>query len=161
MSIVVEDKALLSRAVQAKGQARRSLWEKIAENRKKYLPIVHGWREALEADGWSIEKTYGHEPVEHAWSAKKDGFSVQGLARPISNEDGKVCSPEIHIWGPDGLAIAVPDEYTMQGLIERLRWCSFCPAKNVGTVRVAFANRVCESCLPEARKKYEFYGWNR
>ena len=154
-----DDKQLLSDAAGSQGHRRKVLWQRVGEARKKWLPIVHKWRTDLQADDWAIQPTYQHEPVEHSWKATKDGFIVMGLARPIPSPDGTVPKPDINIWGPDGLAIEVPDQYSMSELIIRTRMCSVCGARDVATVRVAFANRTCEECRPKLAAKLERPGW--
>lgn len=65
----------------------------------------------------------------------------------------------ISIWCPEGIAIAVPLVYDFETIKELVNRCGKCGAEGVKTKRVAFANRVCESCLPEARKQLEKPGW--
>lgn len=140
----------LSQAIVAKGERRRALWQSIEKHRiETMLPVVHRWREALAADGWSVVPTYGHEPVEHAWSASRDGFKIMGLARPIPGKDGTCPQPDLHAWGPDGAAIELPDEYDFENMKARMGRCDQCGKEPVETKRYAFANRCCAECGPK------------
>lgn len=141
----------LDAAIVATGGRRKALWDAIAEHRKaKMLPAVNGWREALAADGWSLRPTYdGHEPLEHAWSATRDGFRISGLARPIPGRDGSKPKPDLNAWGPDGAAIDLPVEYNFDAIKASLLRCGECGKEPVETKRYAFANRCCADCAPK------------
>ena len=47
--------------------------------------LCEQWRNAAVADGWSIEPTYEHEPQEHAFRLRRDGFVVQGLINLVQD----------------------------------------------------------------------------
>ena len=55
------------------------------------------------ADGWEIRATYDKESIERAVSLTKNGWSMSVINKPSHRS--------IHIWGPDKLAVKVPDEY--------------------------------------------------
>lgn len=136
------------------------LWVAKEVERRSFVGLAHKWREAAIADGWAAEPTYGdHEPLEHAWKLRREGFTIQGLSRPGS--DKMLPDAAVSIWGPDGLAIKAPLEYDMAAIRRGAETCSECGSYPVATQRVAFANRVCAECAPAARKKYETPGWNR
>lgn len=135
-----------------------ALWEAKEAERRTFVERAHKWREAAIADGWQAEPTYGdHEPLEQAWKLRRDGFTIQGLSRPGS--DKMLPSADVHIWGPDGLAIEPPAEYDFAAIVRGSQTCSECGAHPVTTERVAFANRVCAECAPDARRRYETPGW--
>lgn len=116
------------------------------------------WRIAALADGWSNEPTYQHEAIDRASTLRKDGFIAQIIARP----EDKVFKPigSIAIWGPDGLAIDIDNEYNWDKIQANLRLCMDCKRGDVETQRVGFAGRVCVECLPAARKRDEYAGWS-
>ena len=65
----------------------------------------------------------------------------------------------VHIWGPDGLQIKVPAVYSFDAVKTATRICQYCSATDVDTVRVGFAGRCCEKCLPAKRAEIETPGW--
>src|SRR5580693_7596139 len=75
------------------------LWEKIVEARKSLIAAALAWREAAIVDGWESRATYQHEDELTAFRLTKEGFVIQGLARPATTE--MVGSGELHGWGPD------------------------------------------------------------
>ena len=117
---------------------------------------VTSWREAAVADGWIIRPTYRHEPVESAATLDKDGFKAMLLARPATKTRRNW--NDVHVWGPDGLAIDPPKEYSMDALIAGLRQCHYCSADDVDTTRYLFAGRCCLKCRKSLR---EPAGWTR
>ncbi len=117
------------------------------------------FRLAAAADGWAIRPTYGHEPVEQAFTGERDGYAMQGLARPGSEKF--LPSGEISLWCPSGIAISpVPVVYPgFAALAALARRCPQCGAEDIETTRVAFANRACLTCAPALRAKLERPGW--
>ncbi|HUW08396.1 MAG TPA: hypothetical protein VM537_01645 [Anaerolineae bacterium] len=133
-------------------------------NDPKEIERVRRFVAAAVADGWEIAPTYQSEDVSRAARLTKDGFVMQTIMR--EDEDGrphawsrKGTEASISIWGPDGLGVDVPLEYDGDLIRSWTRKCGECGATDVDTKRVAFANRVCNACLPAARKKYEKPGW--
>lgn len=121
------------------------------------LVEIRKWRDAAIADGWDHAPTYApHEEEDRACRLKRDGFVVQTITR---EELAKLAS--IHAWGPDDLQVSVPDEYSMEALVKNLRRCNDCGAVDVETQRTGFAGRVCNTCLPAAKKRDEFPGWTK
>jgi hypothetical protein len=133
-------------------------FQRLVELRTENLRLCNEWRQAAEADGWQFTPTYQHEPVEHAFRGNREGFSIQGIARP--NGPGKTPEASIHIWGPDGLAIKPPLCYNMDKIRAGARRCGYCSAEDVDTVRVGFAGRCCLTCEPTIRPHIETPGWN-
>lgn len=134
-------------------------------NDKEYERVVKFRTEAIK-DGWTYEPTYGnHESWESHCSLSKNDFKMSISTRTtetsfILKKGGKwKYEADIHIWGPDGLAIEPPKEYNMGEIIKGLKKCSWCETEDVETQRVAFANRVCKKCLPAAQKQLEYPGW--
>jgi len=123
------------------------------------------WAKAAVADGWTWQPIYSGE-VQNGKEADldfgcirltKDGFAVQMYRR-----NQKRCGLEVatYGWGPDRLAIKLPDTYDMEKIRKATTICSNCG--NVGeTVRVGFAGRVCHACRKLLAPKIEFLGWDR
>ena len=133
------------------------LWGEIVEARKVLIAKALAWREAAMADGWESRPIYQHEDELTAFRLTRDGFVVQGLARPEG--ELSVGSGEIHCWGPDGLHIPVGEVYDWGNLNRAVETCGYCSAHPVKTTRVGFAGRCCEACLPRMRKQIETPGW--
>ena len=129
------------------------------------LEEVRRWRAAALADGWSVEPTYKHAPVEQAANLNRDGFHVLLIARPKESKPAWMTSPKdeasLAVWGPDGLAISVDPGtgYSMAALQAGLRTCGYCMQADRDTRRVGFAGRCCSECLPAVHKRVEFPGW--
>ena len=113
------------------------------------------WREALVADGWQSEPLHTG-PADDSARYCRDGFVVHVYTQPVP----RGWRVSLTAWGPDRLALHLPDEYDFAAITRALRRCDFCDAEEVDTERVAFANRSCKSCLAAARHKMEFRGWN-
>ena len=135
-------------------------------NREQYEAAI-AYRLAAMADGWKCLPTYGdHEPVERAAKLTREGFTMSIISRSSHDPDHQHPGPvwhyeaNVHIWGPDGLAIAPPPAYDWNAIIASVRHCNYCNANDVDTKRVGFAGRCCDKCLPEQKKKLEFPGWN-
>jgi hypothetical protein len=133
------------------------LWEKIVEARKALIAAALAWREAAIADGWESRPTYQQEDEMTAFRLTRDGFIIQGLARPES--ELSVGSGELSGWGPDGLHIPVGEIYDWNALKTAVETCGYCGAHPVKTERVGFAGRCCEACLPAMRERIETPGW--
>lgn len=133
------------------------LWFRIVEARKVLIAAALAWREAAMADGWESRPTYQHEDELTAFRLTRDGFVVQGLARPTTGEF--VGTGEIHCWGPDGLHIPAGEIYDWAELQRAVKTCGYCGAHPVWPVRVGFAGRCCPACLPAMRKAIETPGW--
>ena len=158
----LKDHPSLNEAVSARGQKRKRLWKEVATHRiEKMLPIVHCWREILIEDGWALEPTYRHEPLEHAWGTRKDGFLIRGLARPIPGPHGTYPRPDLTAWGPDGMQIILPGEYDWEEIRRAVRTCIACGKTNVDTQRYSFAGRCCADCRPEMARIHEKPGWTK
>lgn len=133
-------------------------------NNIEHLQRVQKFRDDAVKDGWSIKPTYfPHESVESASTLSKDGFVMSILTRTedlIKYPNVKnLYEAEISIWGPDGLAIEVPDHYDMELIKKNMHKCSQCGKFVDETVRYSFAGRCCKDCLPVLREKYEKPGW--
>lgn len=121
---------------------------------------VAAFRDAAITDGWNARPTYKIEGQDRACTLERDGFTIMLISRADATREGKMLYfASISIWGPDGLAIEPPTEYSFDEIRARVRWCSECGEKNVDTMRVGFAGRVCSKCLPAAKKKHEYPGW--
>lgn len=151
------DSPRLKEAIQTR---RREVWAAVTAYRKPLMAVVHAYRHALADDGWQVLPTYGHEPVERAWRAYRDGFIISGLCRVDEHGNPKGC-PELCGWGPDGLAINIPKAYSFAAIKAATLQCGVCGAEGVETERVAFANRSCAACAPGLRKQIETPGWTQ
>ena len=144
------------------GRRTPEAWKRI-ERARLAGPVAaaNEFRVDAEADGWIFAKTYGHEPVEHAFKGRREGYVLLGIARPGSKN--LLPTGSISAWGPDGLALSpIPVLYPGLDVLKTLaRHCPECGAKDVDTVRVAFANRCCEQCAPKLRAKLEKPGWTK
>lgn len=134
-----------------------ALWNEIVETRKGLIAKALAWREAAMADGWESRPTYQHEDEIMAFRLTRDGFVVQGLARPET--ELSVGVGEINCWGPDGLHIPTGEDYDWKSLNKAIETCGYCGAHPVKTERVGFAGRCCVECLPEMRRRIETPGW--
>jgi hypothetical protein len=133
-------------------------------NNIERLRHVQKFRDDAVKDGWSIKPTYfPHESVDSASSLSKDGFSMLILTRThdlIKYPNVKnLYEVEISIWGPDGLAIEVPDYYDMELIKKNMYKCKHCGKFVVETVQYSFAGRCCKDCLPALKEKFEKPGW--
>lgn len=132
-------------------------------NNIKHLQQVQKFRDNAVKDGWSIKPIYDHESVESASSLSKDGFSMLILTRTHDLNKypnvKNIYEVDVSIWGPDGLAIEVPDHYDMQKIIDGMWFCKHCGKTDVDTFRYSFAGRCCKDCLPAMREKHERPGW--
>lgn len=117
------------------------------------------FRNAAVADGWICKPTYGEdENMLSAASLDKDGFHMSIIS--CEHEDTKwKYEVNISIWGPDGLAIKVPEKYDFASIQAGLRTCNVCNATDVDTQRYSFAGRCCAACRPEMARKTEYPGW--
>ena len=133
------------------------LWDKIVEARRSLIAAALAWREAAIADGWESRPTYQHEDELSAFRLTREGFVIQGLARPATATT--VGSGELSGWGPDGLHIPVGETYDWNALKLAVETCGYCARYPVKTARVGFAGRSCEECLPTMRARIETPGW--
>lgn len=130
-------------------------------NSLDHLESVKQFRDAAVADGWDLKPTYKNEDIDRASSLTKDGFKMSIISRDNTEKNYKYkFEAEISIWGPDGISIPTPELYDFELIRNGLTSCPVCGAKDVKTVRVAFANRACEVCAPALREKLETPGWN-
>lgn len=128
---------------------------------------VVAWRDAAMTDGWKLESVYSDEPAISYGRITKDGYKGNVCARVTSEMKTRIkhhtnkwaFNSEIHLWGPDGLAITAPFPYSWSAILSNATKCDECEEVGVVTLRVAFCQRVCATCLPTARAKYETPGW--
>jgi hypothetical protein len=134
------------------------LWGTIVLARKALIAKAVVWHAAAIADGWNSRPTYSHEPEEQAFTLSREGFLVQGLARPCTSDT--VGSGQLTCWGPDGLSIPVGEIYDWPAIQAGLTTCENCGTTGVETFRAAFVNRGCADCLPAMKAALETPGWN-
>jgi hypothetical protein len=128
-------------------------------NDESILHGVRAFRDAAVADGWMIMPRYEYESVDSSSYLEREGFHVAMVTRTRSPLENYQYEASIHIWGPDGLAVEVPEYYAMEAIREGLRRCRWCRQLVEQTVRVSFATRVCEACRPAAQQQLEYRGW--
>lgn len=111
------------------------------------------WRKALLADGWLPEPIYADEYSDTV-SARftRDGYNVSIFCKPDALSDSMSC------WGPDDLAITLPDTYDFDAIKTGAELCTSC-GKRGKTVRIGFAGRVCPPCRKELAPSIEAPGW--
>ena len=131
-------------------------------NDKTIVDAAAAWRDAAIEDGWTPEPMYPKdEDISQSCRLTKDGFVAQILTRELNIQGGRYkYQAEVHAWGSDDLAIAVPFVYPGFDVLKALmKRSNYCGTENVDTQRVNFAGRCCETCLPEQRRLTEFPGW--
>ena len=122
---------------------------------------IQTWVKDASADGWELNPTYDNEPVDFAATLKRDGFTARIILREFVNKaTGRIYMDySIHVWGPDGLQIAVPVTYSWESVYRALDICLECGRDSEHVQRVGFAGRCCDACAPAARKRDERAGW--
>jgi hypothetical protein len=127
-------------------------------NKDEDYELVNNWFNAAVNDGWDAQPTYpGHETVDVAAKLTKERFVASILRR---KRTGKwKFEANVHLWGPDGLAITPPKEYNWEEIKKSLRVCHNCHKEDVDTVRYSFAGRCCKECLSEMQRIHEYPGW--
>jgi len=134
------------------------IWQEIVEARQLLINAALKWRNDAIADGWTCSPTYNKESMDRAFTLDHpSGFKAMGIARPADKDS--MGEGVINVWGPDGMTVSSGRTYDFKKLQAGLRICSVCRTTDVDTVRVGFANRVCNTCLPEAVKRLEYPGW--
>jgi hypothetical protein len=127
---------------------------------ERRLTAVRQWVADAVADGWTIEPTYGSEPVERAARLAREGWVILALMRDNRDRSqGAGFEASINVWGPDGLSIEAPPFYDFATLKTGLTTCALCKAIEVETQRYSFAGRCCAACRPAAAAKYEQGNW--
>ena len=108
--------------------------------------LVKTWAEAAIADGWKSEPMYTNST---------DKFKL--------HRDGFIChvyyGDNIAVWGPDGLALEIPDTYNWDELVANLKLCAYCGDMVYRPVRLGFAGRACIECRVKLVDKIEYPGW--
>lgn len=110
------------------------------------LEDARAWREAAIRDGWTITPLYHGADIDRSARLTKRGFVALII-------DGSLI-----MWGPDGLAIEVPRQYSWIAIVAGLSVCEKC-GREGKTVRLGFAGRVCPECRNRLAPKVEYRGW--
>jgi len=110
------------------------------------------WIEACLADGWESKKIYPSNKNSESVKMTKAGFMLD-----IFGDDSLMSG--MYAWGPDGLTLALPEDYDWPTIQSAVNICSKC-GKIGPTVRLAFANRVCAECREKLKAEYEYPGWD-
>ena len=104
------------------------------------------WIESCTADGWQVLEVDGHFT-----KLFREGYIIHVYSKSI-------CGESVSAWGPDQLALELPEEYDWETIQVNVNHCSECDY--IGhTVRLGFANRVCPECRVRLIDKYEYPGW--
>jgi hypothetical protein len=131
----------------------------LAQYRVEAIEACHRWRIAAEADGWTVAPTYGHEPIEQAWVATREGFKAMGIARPLGAFGSKLPVAKLDLWAPDGLIVLPMPVYDWDEIKRRAEQCMTCGSGPTRTFRVGFVERHCGICVDAARRSVERPGW--
>jgi hypothetical protein len=121
------------------------------------LAQIIKWRDDAIADGWTIEPAYKRtdgtvgEPIETASHLAKDSWVALVFSR---SEKG--C--HISVWHR-GLAVDVPEEYSVDELEHNTHICSYCKGYFAETVSIGFAGRCCKKCREKHVASVEYPGW--
>lgn len=117
------------------------------------------YREAAKADGWDCKPTYEDmESVECAARLTREGYVMSIITR--KNVGKWKYQATVHIWNPGGAAVMPPATYSWEEINANSTKCHFCQTSGVKLFGVGFAGLACGTCLPAARKKLEYGGWN-
>jgi hypothetical protein len=129
------------------------------QRRLAKLDELRAWRDAAVADGWTLAPTYTSESVERACRLTRDGYTVSILTRAGDERSWPIAA--INAWCPRNISLdhALKPEYDGAALIAGARFCPNCGAQDVDTVRIHFAMRSCEACVPSLRAEYEVGNW--
>lgn len=121
---------------------------------------IFAWRDAAFAAGWEFHPTYQSESVDTAFSMSWKGWKVMATCRP-KGEKQSFHSASFSVWGPDTLHVRIDPmtPFDLAAIEQLARTCEFCGKVVEQTERVAFCNRSCAACAPEARKRLERPGW--
>jgi hypothetical protein len=128
-------------------------------NNDMILKAAEKWRDDALSDGWSMTRTTDHEAESSACSLEKEGFRAMVLTRTQRDPKKWHYEVSLHVWGPDQLAIEIGPTYSWDAIRQGVETCSECRFTGIPTVRVGFANRVCEACRPAAAARIETPGW--
>ena len=124
------------------------------------------WMDAALADGWAhVGKMDNFGKFSDTdFYLEKDDMVVFLVDRPAYVDTrGRHIREYFHTngWFDNGRSAWAyfPDEYDVEE-IQRLRHvCTECHKYAETLHHVAFASMVCDNCVSDARKKYEFPGW--
>ena len=109
------------------------------------------WIESCVADHWEKLVVYPNSSSESV-RLTRDGYLIC-IYGPTSMGGGSISA-----WGPDQLALELPEEYDWNAIQAAVNHCSECDY--IGhTVRLGFAKRVCPECRVRLIDKYEYPGW--
>lgn len=125
-------------------------WDERVAERLPMIAQAIKWCDAAIADGWVLSPTYKLESVDTAFTLKKGGWYVIGIARMADKLLGQ---GEIAAWSPDGTAVPAPLEYNMADLEREAQTCQFCGLYPTKLFRVAFASGACAECQPKEQAK--------
>ena len=104
------------------------------------------WIESCTADGWQVLEVDGHFT-----KLFREGYIIHVYSKSI-------CGEAVSAWGPDRLALELPEEYDWEIMQANVNLCSMCP--RVGpTMRLGFAGRVCLECRKANVARVEYPGW--
>jgi len=115
------------------------------------------WIESCVADNWEKLPIYpGSETQSECMKLEKDGFIIHVYSYYSIWAEEELNS--ISAWGPDKLALELPEEYDWDVMQANLNLCSMCGAKGP-TVSLGFAYRVCKQCRIDNVARVEYPGW--
>ena len=109
------------------------------------------WIESCVADNWEKLLIYPGSSSE-SMRLMREEFVIHIYDQPWL-KGGSVSA-----WGPDGLALELPEEYDWEAIQANINLCSMC-GKVGPTVSLGFASRVCKQCRIENVARVEYPGW--
>jgi len=104
------------------------------------------WIESCTADGWQVLEVDGHFT-----KLFREGYIMHVYSKSVF---GKAVSA----WGPDRLALELPEEYDWEVMQANVNLCSMCGLVGL-TMRLGFAGRVCLECRKANVARVEYPGW--
>lgn len=113
------------------------------------------WRDVLLADGWDVEAICRNKCLPDAsLRFERDGWKIEIYRLTDS------AAEDIMAWGPDGMALELPESYNFEQMEANLLLCHRHGDYVEETVRLGFSERVCRPCRQEYRAGVEYPGWN-
>ena len=111
------------------------------------------WRDALIADGWDVEAIRGEYRPDVSLRFKRDVWQIELYRRCDSMAQDIMC------WGPDRLALKLPESYNFAQMEDNLLLCGRCGEYVEEITRLGFSERVCRLCWGLYLAEVEYPGW--
>ena len=121
---------------------------------------AESWRVALRADGWESSPIYNQYARDHgdrSFEYHRDGWTIHIYDQPAHFKTERQIS--IAAWGPDRLAVELPEVYNFEQMERNLLLCCYCKKYVSETVSIGFAGRCCPECRKLHAHEVEYRGW--